>query len=104
MLKYSFYLCITVLCLASCATESRFERKYSSWIGSDREELMSAWGKPQVILMANENKTEYGYNLSLSKNRPLPDTCILYFITDSTGVIIGIRHEGNRCKRAPSFV
>lgn len=91
--------------ITSCATEARFERWYSSWIGSDIEKLEKAWGKPQYINQKPNGIAEYGYNLSLSKKKPLPDTCILYFNFDkSSGVILSIRHEGGRCKVAPSFV
>lgn len=89
--------------LMGCATTENFDQAYSSWVGLDSEELLRGWGKPtQVIKLANGN-TEYVYNLS--RYSQLPDACVVYFEADQqTGKIIRIRHEGNRCKRAPSFV
>jgi len=96
---------ILALLMQACATEARLESKYSSWIGANISELVGAWGDPQYVLGENNPFVEYGYNLSLSKKDSLPDTCIVYFrFNNLDKIIIGARHEGSRCKRAPSFV
>lgn len=96
---------LIVLSIISCSTEARFEKRYSSWIGSSIYSLVDAWGEPQIILEKQDQTIEYGYNLSLSKKKQLPDTCIIFFqFRKSDNTIIGIRHEGDRCKMAPSFV
>ena len=104
ILSYTGAMLLAVL-MQACASEARLESKYSSWIGANISELVGAWGSPQYILGGMSPFVEYGYNLSLSKKDSLPDTCIVYFrFNNLDKIIIGARHEGSRCKRAPSFV
>jgi len=96
-------LFVIILLTSSCATTARFEETYNTWVGMTSVELVAAMGKPNEIIKLPDGTTEYSYNLSISKRKPLPNTCILNFILDTGGVITGIKHEGNLCKRAPSF-
>ena len=94
---------ICVLFINSCSTVEGFEKHYGTWIGGSLKELKNAWGDAQIINELSNGNIEYGYNLSKSKKKILPNTCILYFEVNNIEKIIRIRHEGNRCHRAPSF-
>ena len=103
MIKRCVILMLLVICIAGCATTENFEQHYRGWIGGNVQELLNAWGQPaQVISLSNGNR-EYVYQLS--RYTQLPDACVIYFEVDrDTKNIIRIRHEGDRCKRAPSIV
>lgn len=90
-------------------TAASFEQSYGGWIGYNVGELTGAWGEPKTINNTGNGRKEYGYNLTSSKQDPsrekqLPDTCLLYFIVNLTGVIEAIRHEGNLCRSAPALL
>ena len=102
MKKYISILFVTIV-ITACVTTERFESKYKKWIGSNKTELISAYGKPQNVINNPDGTYEYSYNLSKSKKEPLPDTCILNFIVSSKDIITGIKYEGNYCRRGPSF-
>ena len=93
---------LLIIVSVGCATETNFESHYDDWVGGKALELTKAWGEPTEIISLPKRNLQYSYNLS--KDKVLPDTCVVYFEVDSKGVIVAFRHEGNRCKRAPSFV
>ena len=98
------YLMVLNLCV-SCSTTENFESHYDSWVGGDIQELLKAWKGPDTIHVLPNGNSEYAFNITKKYNLKLPDACVLYFEVDRvTKKIIRIRHEGVRCKRAPSFV
>lgn len=109
MKKYRFIalLVIIQLLLAACATTGNFDEWINGWVGADSDRLLKGgWGRLiQETVLSNGN-TEYVFNIGSAKGENLlPDTCIVYFEADKqTKKIIRIHYEGNRCKRAPSFV
>jgi len=91
--------------LFSCSTTSNFERSINSWMGTDIKELQNAWGTPDQDFQLPNGNTEYAYNIDKRYGLTLPDTCVVYWEVDKqTQKIIRMRHDGARCKRAPTCV
>lgn len=98
-------LFVSTVALFSCATTANFERSVSSWIGADIKELRNAWGSPDQGTQLPNGNSEYAYNIDKRYGLTLPDTCVVYWEVDKQSQkIIRMRHEGTRCKRAPSCV
>jgi len=97
------FICISLL-ISSCVTTARFEDHYDDWVGSNVSTLIEAWGEAQETKTLKNGITELSYNMSISKRKPLPDTCILTFIVNRKGIITGIKHKGNYCRKGLSFV
>ena len=102
MKNHIFILFISIV-LTACVTTERFEKRYKTWIGFNKEKLVNAYGQPQNIINNSNGIYEYSYNLSKSKKESLPDTCILTFIINSKDIITDIKYKGNYCRRGPSF-
>jgi hypothetical protein len=94
-----------VVLLIGCATVENFEASVNSWLGADIQRLLDAWKTPDKTHTLQNGNSEYEYNIDKKYNKILPDTCVVFFEVDrNSQTIIHIRHEGNRCRRAPSFV
>ena len=53
----SLSLCILLLLATGCATTANYERILSSWVGSDADNLVRAWGVPETSFpLANGGK------------------------------------------------
>jgi len=93
--------------LIGCSTVENFDEFINRWIGADSSQLLSGGWREDLqgeTLLPNGN-VEYIFDITKRYNLTLPDACVIYFEVDSqTKKIVRIRHEGNRCKRAPSFV
>jgi hypothetical protein len=101
-------ICIVLLAIVllfSCSTTRNFERYAGTWIGEDIKRLQNAWGAPDQDITLPNGNTEYAYNTTKRYGLTLPDACVVYWEVDKQSQkIIRMRHEGTRCKRAPSCV
>ncbi len=90
--------------LLSCSTTQRFDELLNSWVGNDGYKLQSAgWGELEQITLLPNGNSEHIYNLN--KGSSIPDACLAIFEVDGqTKKIVRVRHEGNRCKLARSFI
>jgi hypothetical protein len=90
--------------LLSCATTQRFDELLNSWIGNDGYKLEKAgWGKLEKISLLPNGNSEHVYNII--EGNSISDTCLAFFEVDrQTQKIVSVRHEGNRCKLARTFL
>ena len=52
LMKQYLIILIFALSIVACATTERFEKRYKTWIGLNKTELINALGKPQDIIEA----------------------------------------------------
>lgn len=97
---------------SSCATTSKYEAILNTWMGSDVNSLITAWGAPSnQYTMPNGNimytwlwvdnslvTSTYFPRLKLTLTDNVTLWCKTTFITDANGKIIGWRLEGNDCR------
>ena len=53
---------IFVLLLSSCATESGYQKKLDSWMGSDVDALVRSWGTPQGYYKNKDGSGQIEYS------------------------------------------
>ena len=100
-----YIILLATVLLFSCSTTRNFERYAGAWVGEDIKRLQNAWGAPDQDITLPNGNTEYAYNTTKRYGLTLPDACVVYWEVDKQSQkIIRMRHEGTRCKRAPSCV
>ncbi len=100
-----YIMLLATVLLFSCSTTRNFERYAGAWVGEDIKRLQNAWGTSDQDIPLPNGNTEYAYNITKRYGLTLPDACVVYWEVDKqTQKIIRMRHEGTRCKRAPSCV
>lgn len=93
------------------ATEGKYRAAVSSWVGSDINRVMAAWGAPYrtfeqpngttqyVYLAVGQSTTLVGYNESIgmaygSTNTPY---CRTTFVADNSGRVTSFTYQGQLC-------
>ena len=99
---------VFVFCLFAmgCATTAQYEKNLGTWMGSDVNHLIEAWGVPaQTFTMPNGNKmftyyfdggsrTQFIYGSAFTTNYG----CKTTFTSDSSNKVTNWAYEGNSCK------
>jgi len=90
-------LFLTLLMIAGCATEARFEMIMGSWVGATLDEFKKAYGEPKEVFLGTNGNRVFVYKL---RGRD----CTVFWEVDQRNVIVQWKHEGPDCKQEPNII
>lgn len=116
-------LIFLLVVLSACGTTAQYEEVLDSWVGSNANELVQAWGYPENSFSTPNGNTVYVYRDSSGFTMPTETnstfsslgntvhgrstttggqrvnlTCTTYFDINKSNIIVKWGWEGNNCK------
>jgi hypothetical protein len=107
------FIVFVALAASACATSGKFERTLQTWVGSDVNPLLQAWGPPSDVYTMPDGHVMYtwlnvgGTHVTSNYNQftrqitggAVTIWCKTTFTTTAEGTVQRWRWQGNACRQ-----
>lgn len=96
-----YIICLMILLLSGCATESGYKRIVDSWMGSSKDNLIDTWGVPTNNYKADKHTEYFSYidtSISSDGSGNIYNWKCETTFTITDDVVTSWKYKGNKCR------